>query len=68
MTRLNLPFCHKKLTVVHNGGLTALVIAFDMALSENEFGPKKIDRNDDLTALVIWPGGESLQYTRFYFT
>ena len=53
MMRVNLPFCHKKLTVVRNGGLTALVIAFDMALSENEFGPKKIDCNDDLTALVI---------------
>ena len=46
--------------IVRNGGLTALVIAFDMALTENEFGPKKIDRNDDLTALVIWPEGESL--------
>ena len=51
MTRLNLLFCHKKLTVVQNGGLTAFVIAFNMALTENEFGPKKIDRNDDLTAL-----------------
>ena len=46
-------FATKNLTVVRNGGLTALVIAFDMALTENEFGPKKIDRNDDLTALVI---------------
>ena len=53
MTRVNLPFCHKKLIVVRNGGLTALVIAFDMALTENELGPKKIDRNDDLTALLI---------------
>ena len=53
MVRVNLPFCHKKLTVVRNGGLTALVIAFDMALTENEFVPKKIVRNDDLTALVI---------------
>ena len=53
MTRVNLPFCHKNVTVVRNGGLTALVIAFDMALTENEFVPKKIDRNDDLTALVI---------------
>ena len=53
MTRVNLPFCHKKMTVVLNGGLIALVIAFGMALTENEFGPKKIDRNDDLTALVI---------------
>ena len=53
MTRVNLSFCHQKVTVVRNGGLTALVIAFDMALTENEFGPKKIDRNDDLTALVI---------------
>ena len=53
MTRVNLPFCHKKLTVVRNGGPTAMVIAFNMALTENEFGPKKIDRNDDLTALVI---------------
>ena len=53
MMRVNLPFCHKKLTVVRNGGLTALVIAFDMALTENEFVPKKIVRNDDLTALVI---------------
>ena len=33
MTRVNLTFCHKKLTVVWNGGLTALVIAFDMALA-----------------------------------
>ena len=62
MMRVNLPFCHKKLTVIRNGGLTALLIAFDMALSEKEFGPKKIDRNDDLTALVIWPEGESLLY------
>ena len=62
MTRVNLPFCHKKLKVVRNGGLTALVIAFDMTLPENEFGPKKIDRNDDLTALLIWPEGESLLY------
>ena len=53
MTRVNLPFCHKNVTVVRNGGLSALVIAFDMALTENEFGPKKNDRNDDLTALVI---------------
>ena len=53
MTRLNLPFCHKNFTLVQNSGLTALVIAFDMALTENEFGPKKIDRIDDLTALVI---------------
>ena len=54
MTRVNLPFCHKNVTVVvRNGGLSALVIAFDMALTENEFGPKKKDRNDDLTALVI---------------
>ena len=53
MTRVNLPFCHKNVTVVMNGGLTALVIAFDIALTENEFGPKKIDLNDDLTALVI---------------
>ena len=60
MTRVNLPFCHKILTVVRNGGLTALVIVFDMALSENELGPKKIDRNNDLTAMVIWPEGESL--------
>ena len=52
------------LTVVRNGGLTALVIAFDMALTENEFRPKKIDRNDDLTALVIWPEGESLSYIK----
>ena len=62
MTRVNLPFCHKNVTVVRNGGLTALVIAFDMALTENEFGPKKIDRNDDLTTLVIWPESESLLY------
>ena len=53
MMRVNLPFCHKNLTVVRNGGLAALVIAFDIALTETEFGPKKIDRNDDLTALVI---------------
>ena len=53
MTGVNLPFCPKNVTVVWDGGLTALVIAFDMALTENEFGPKKIDRNDDLTALVI---------------
>ena len=53
MTRVNLSFCHKDLTVVRNGGLTAMVIAFDMALTENEFGPKKIERNDYLTALVI---------------
>ena len=53
MMRVNLPISHKKLTVVRNGGLTALVIAFAMALTENEFGPKRIDRNDDLTALVI---------------
>ena len=53
MTRVNLPFCHKKLTVVRNGGLTALVIAFDIASTEDEFRPKKIDRNDDLTVLVI---------------
>ena len=53
MTRLNLSFCHKNLTLVWNSGLTALVIAFDMALTENELGPKKIDRIDDLTALVI---------------
>ena len=52
MTRVNLPFCHKNVTVVRNGGLTALV-AFDMAVTENEFGPKKIDRNNDPTALVI---------------
>ena len=62
MTRVNLPFCNKNVTVVRNGGLTALVIAFDMALTENEFGLKKIDRNEDLTALVIWPEGESLLY------
>ena len=43
----------KKLTVVRNGSLTGLLIAFDMALTEKEFGPKKIDRNDDLTALEI---------------
>ena len=61
MTRVNLPFCHKNVTVVRNGGLTALV-AFDMALTENEFGPKKIDRNNDPIALVIWPEGESLLY------
>ena len=48
-----MPFCHTNLTVVRNGGLTALVITSDMALTENEFGLKKIDRNDDLTALVI---------------
>ena len=60
MTRLNLPFCHKNLTLVWNSGLTALVIAFDMALTENKFGLKKIDRIDDLTALVIWPEDESL--------
>ena len=53
ITRMNLPFCHKKMTLVRNGGLTALIITFDMALTENELGPKKIDRNDDLTALVI---------------
>ena len=53
MTRVNFPFSPQKLTVVRNGGLTALVIAFDMALTENEFGPKKIDRNEDLTALMI---------------
>ena len=53
MTRVNLPFCLKKLTVVRNGGLTGLMIAFDMALTENEFERKKTDRNDDLTALVI---------------
>ena len=62
MTRVNLPFCHTNLTVVRNGGLTALVITFDMALTENEFGPKKIDHNDDLTALVIWPEVEHLLY------
>ena len=60
MTMVNLPFCHKKLTVVRNGGLTALVITFDMALTENEFGPKKINSNYDVTALVIRPEGESL--------
>ena len=53
MTRVNLPFCHTNLTVVLNGGLTALVIAFIMALTENEFRLKKVDHNDDLTALVI---------------
>ena len=53
MTRVNLPFCHKNVAVVRNDGLIALVIVFDMALTENEFGPKKIDCNDDLTALVI---------------
>ena len=58
MTRVNLQFCHKKWTVVRNSGLATLVIAFDMALTEEEFGPKKIDRNDDLTALMIWPEGE----------
>ena len=47
MTRVSLPFCHKKLTVIRNGGLPALVIAFDMALSENECGPKKIDCNPE---------------------
>ena len=62
MTRLNSQFCHKNLTVVRNGGLTTSVIAFDIALTESEFGPKKIDHNDDLTALVIWPEGESLLY------
>ena len=36
-------------------------------LTENEFGPKKIDRNDDLTALVIWPEGESLLYMNITF-
>ena len=40
MTRVK--FLPQKLTVFRNGGLTALVIAFDMALTENEFGPKKI--------------------------
>ena len=40
-----MPFGHKNLTVVRNGGLTELVIDFDMALTENKFGPKKIDRN-----------------------
>ena len=54
----------QKLTVVRNGGLAALVIACDMALTENEFGPKKIDRNDDLTALVIWPEDESVLYNQ----
>ena len=53
MTGVNLPFCHKNLTVVRNGGPTAFVIAFDMALTENKFGPNRIDRNDDLTAMVI---------------
>ena len=53
MTRVNLPFCHKNVAIVRNSGLTALVIVFDMALTENGFGPKKIDRNDDLTALEI---------------
>ena len=53
MTKLNLPFCNKNLTVFQNGGLTALVITCGMALTENEFGPKKIDHIDDMTALVI---------------
>ena len=53
MTSVNLPFCHTNLTVVQSGGLTALGIAFDMVLTENEFGQRKVDRNDDLTASVI---------------
>ena len=52
----------QKNTVVRNGFLTALVIAFDMPLTENEFGPKKGDYNGDLTALVIWPEDESPLY------
>ena len=44
VTRVNLPFCDKSMTVVRNGGLIAFVIAFiDMASTENKFGPKKID-------------------------
>ena len=42
---MNLPFYHKSVSVVQNGGL----IAFDMALIENELGPKK------LTAMTIFP-------------
>ena len=41
------------MTVVRNGGLTALEIDFDMVLTENKFEPKKIEHNDDLTALVF---------------
>ena len=53
LNKCQLCSAYNNLTEVRNGGLTALVIAFDMALTENEFRPKKIDRNDDLTALVI---------------
>ena len=45
VTRINSPFCHTILTVVRNGGMTALVIAFDMALIKNELEPKKLDHN-----------------------
>ena len=53
VTRVNWPFCHKSMTVVRNCGLPTFVFAFDMALTENKFGPKKIDRHADLTALMI---------------
>ena len=55
MTRAISP---QNLTVARNGGLTAVVSAFAMALTENEFGPKKIDRIGDLTgrreSTVCW--------------
>ena len=60
MTRVNLLFCHKKLTVVRNGGLTALLIAFDMALTGNKSGPKKID------LMTIWPHWWYEQKARVY--
>ena len=33
--------------------MTAIVIAFDMALTENKFEPKKFDSHGGLTALMI---------------
>ena len=45
MTRVN--FCHKNLTVVSNGDLTALVIAFDMVIAFDSDSDQKKHRNDD---------------------
>ena len=58
MMRVNMPFCYKNVTVVRNGGLIALVIAFDMALTKS--GRKKS------TVMTIWPHWWSDRKVRVY--
>ena len=35
-------FCQTSMSVVRNGGMTAFVIAFDIVLTQNKFGPKLV--------------------------